>query len=1323
MKLYSALERAAEAGPARAPAQQWKGTLRNQKGVTPEEIEWSGVNDWLDLQTGQVSRDDVVGYLAQNGVQIEEAVKSADDSATKYDEYVAPGGTNYREILLKLPAKAGRPVFTSKHWRDDKNVLAHIRVNDRLDDEGNEVLFVEELQSDWAQQGREEGFYSDKRLRAEIVTSPTRGRRWVVYQEDGTRVYDSVTVPFEPGREQEVIDKAREFMSSSYSNMVFRGPFVGSTGSWLDLALKRVVAMAVEEGYAKVAFSTGDQNAKRYSMDKTVSRIELDDNSLFFKGLMPYASDFTLEGPVSPGTLRVFDKKGDLLFTDAIKSEADVRRILGKEISNMLIESPAQEESLDDAGRVRRRVLEGPSLEIGGEGMRTFYDSIVPKALNKLLPKIGGDKVQPLALTFGSPESANVPSFDVTPAMTDQVMDVGLPLFSRAQNIFGRPMPAGTWQVEDRRLDTVIYNMQDKLIDTKRVVESINSAVGQIEDKWDPYLQEKLYHGAVSKQTKDFAKNELKPLIETMGRNKVTIEEFDKYLHNRHAEERNAAIAQRNPALPDAGSGIATADAKAYLAALPAARKVLLEGLARRIDTLTEGTRKILVASGLEAQSTIDAWDNVYKKYVPLMREELDYEGSSGPGTGRGFSVRGSASRRAVGSADRKVVDILANLVMQRERAIVRAAKNKVSQALYGLALKNPSPDFWMPINPDAIKDPQALTSELIAFGVDPLDAENIAKEPMESYVDPRTGLVSTRVNRRLRNLPNVVYTRVNGKDRFLVFNSQSPRAERMAKAINNLDMDNLVAALSMAAVGTRWFASVNTQYNPIFGVVNLGRDLGAGALNLTTTPIADKKAQVIADSIPALRGIYRAVRGKAGQNNWANLWDEFQEVGGQTGFRDQFSQSEERARALQGELDDLSSGVAKKSGKAVLEWLSDYNTAMENAVRLSAYKAALDKGMSKQRAAELAKDLTVNFNKKGAVSTNMGALYAFFNASVQGSTRLAQTLAGPAGKKIVYGGLLLGSMQALLLMAAGFEDDEPPGFIKERNLVIPIGGGDYLTWPMPLGFNVIPNIGRITTEWALSGFERTPDRAIEMATSFFDMFNPIGNAGLSIQTLAPTVTDPFAALAENKDWTGAPISREDLNSLAPTPGYLRARDSASWLATELSRFFNLATGGTDFTPGEFSPTPEQLEYLAGQITGGVGRETGKAVKTVESLISGEELPPYSIPLAGRLYGKTTGSAAESNRFYENIRRMNLHNAELRGLRETQQPVGPYLNRNPEARLATQARTAYRQVQNLRKRKREMLDRNASRESIRLIEQQITNRMKSFNERMSRIES
>jgi hypothetical protein len=78
----------------------------------------------------------------------------------------------------------------------------------------------------------------------------------------------------------------------------------------------------------------------------------------------------------------------------------------------------------------------------------------------------------------------------------------------------------------------------------------------------------------------------------------------------------------------------------------------------------------------------------------------------------------------------------------------------------------------------------------------------------------------------------------------------------------------------------------------------------------------------------------------------------------------------------------------------------------------------------------------------------------------------MLETLRGPAGKTIIGGGLLIGSAQAMLLAAFGFDEDEPPDFVKERNIVIPTGGGKYITVPMPLGYNVIPNTSRILTEW-----------------------------------------------------------------------------------------------------------------------------------------------------------------------------------------------------------------------------------------------------------------
>jgi hypothetical protein len=395
----------------------------------------------------------------------------------------------------------------------------------------------------------------------------------------------------------------------------------------------------------------------------------------------------------------------------------------------------------------------------------------------------------------------------------------------------------------------------------------------------------------------------------------------------------------------------------------------------------------------------------------------------------------------------------------------------------------------------------------------------------------------------------------------------------------------------------------------------------------------------------------------------------------------------------------------------------------------------ALDSGMTKQRAASLAKNLTVNFNRKGQAGMQVGAMYAFFNASMQGTARMGEVLfegqgAGMRlsglGKKIIYGGIALGAIQAMMLEAAGFDDDEPPQFVRERSLVIPYGalGGtkDYISIPMPLGWHVIPGIGRMATEFAMSGFKDPGKRAADFVALVADAFNPIGNSGLSLQTIAPTALDPLVALTENRDWTGKPIARESFD--ATTPGFALAKDTASTASKWLAETINTMSGGTKYTAGIISPTPDQLDYLWGQVTGGVGRELNKVEQTVKAGFTGEELPTHKVPLVGRFFGDAEGPTAQGTRFYESLRRINLHEAQIKGLVKDGliEEAAQYRAENPEASLISVANMAERQVRRLRARKRELLANDAPREAIRQIEDQITQAMTRLNESVQRRE-
>ena len=912
------------------------------------------------------------------------------------------------------------------------------------------------------------------------------------------------------------------------------------------------------------------------------------------------------------------------------------------------------------------------------------------------------------------------------------------------RNIFSQPAPLANWTAPlQTKADDVIYSLQNKQIDTKRVIEAITQSSGKIDNDWNAYLQEELFHGRTAKQTTDFLQTELRPLVEDMQKRNVTLPEFEEYLHNRHAEERNKQIAKVNPRMLDGGSGIDTADAQAYLAGLTPDQRRDFAALAAQVDSINQNTRDLLVNSGLESQDIVDSWEKAYSDYVPLFRDDIDFstQGAGGMRTGQGYSVKGGASRRAMGSK-KAVVDILANIAMQRERTIVRAEKNRVAMSLYGLAVQNPNTDFWLAVDPAGQKDPNRAMADLMTLGISPLDAKNIIEEPKQRYVDPNTGLVAERINPAIRSNPMVLSTRVDGVEKYVFFNANDERSQRMASALKNLDADQLgYITANFIAPATRWFAQVNTQYNPIFGVINFIRDSKGAMFNLSTTSIAGKQKAVAAGVFSAMRGIYQGTRAErkgrpAPTGSYAQLWDEFQQVGGQTGYRDQFVNSEDRAKALQRMLDPASWAssplgkvftangtlkvpmeVARKTAAPLFDWLSDYNQTMENAVRLSAYKVALDNGLSKEEAASIAKNLTVNFNRKGQIATQAGAWYAFFNAAIQGTARLTETLRGPAGKKIIAGGLMIGTAQAFLLAAAGFDDDEPPDFIKERNLVIPVGiGRKYITLPMPLGFNVIPNTSRVMTEWALSGFKNTPKRIGQITSAFLEAFNPIGNSGWSVQTLAPTIVDPIAALAENKDFTGKNIAKKDRSELAPTPGYTRTKDSASWFSKQLSYYMNLATGGTDFKPGLLSPTPDQIDYLIGQATGGVGREVMKIEQSVTGAIKGEEVAPNKMPIVSRFYGDADATTNISGKFYDNLIKLNQHEAEIEGRKKRRESIGSYYQDNPEARLYEKANTAESDIKDLRKRLKELKERNASKESIAIVNTKITSKMKRLND-------
>jgi hypothetical protein len=518
---YSQLERGIQTTPDRifgkAPqVKEWLVSNAAKLGVKSEELQFSGINDWLDLQGDKkVSKDDVLNYLQQGGVRLEDVKKSEQKDETKYEQWQLDGGTNYQEMLLTLPgkqipsnwevvyspddkgyklyssaidgyAKTGSgiydmtwydakeakkaikdyaptqdsnpdsPKYKSSHWREE-NILAHIRMNDRKDRDGAKVLFIEEIQSDWHQAGRKRGYEeplpqnlspSDLLWEYGPKLSPRQKndlRDFIErYELSGiTQIIDEGLIPKE--KQQEVMDYARAYLDKEYKNWlkgakaetgIPNAPFK-DTKAWTGLALKRIIAYAVENKYDKVAFINGEQSADRYNIRDKIDNIlyRKNDNGTYDVDALKekrtiYAKDDISLNEIEETFGKDIAKKMEEGVDSSLTKEQAKKKIdeaiskwkekalsgdLGvyddgeiEKIESLMSEDPgAYTATLNDFGATyqiidkyqgrgynKKKELSGVDISVGGEGMINYYDKILPQVAKDVLRKIGGGDLE-----------------------------------------------------------------------------------------------------------------------------------------------------------------------------------------------------------------------------------------------------------------------------------------------------------------------------------------------------------------------------------------------------------------------------------------------------------------------------------------------------------------------------------------------------------------------------------------------------------------------------------------------------------------------------------------------------------------------------------------------------------------------------------------------------------------------------------------------------------------------------------------------------------------------------------------------------------------
>ena len=360
----------------------------------------------------------------------------AQDVDTEFQHQEGRRATDEEQKAIVAARQAkGTDSYRSGHF-DEPNILLHVRMNDRTDADGKRVLFLEELQSDWHQEGRQKGY----------TQAGAKPKAAILESNDGTgwyRLFNPEMTKSFPYIEREEAEYAARAQGWEPVNEVVRPnktvPPAPFSKTWHELGMKRMLRYAAENGYDRLAWTTGEQQAERYDLSKQLDAVE-------------YSSH------PSGYFLRATDK-GDHGVLAQSYSEEELPGVVGKELAEKIVNGIGTETRPGRWGGMEKK-LSGLDLKVGGEGMAGFYDKMLPSFMNKYVKKWGakvGETAIPReeskswkTIDATTPEGVKqlegwgktiVHSVDITDAMRKDVLAQGQALYEPKAN-YGKPAPS-----------------------------------------------------------------------------------------------------------------------------------------------------------------------------------------------------------------------------------------------------------------------------------------------------------------------------------------------------------------------------------------------------------------------------------------------------------------------------------------------------------------------------------------------------------------------------------------------------------------------------------------------------------------------------------------------------------------------------------------------------------------------------------------------------------------------------------------------------------------------------------------------------------------
>ena len=672
-----------------------------------------------------------------------------------------------------------------------------------------------------------------------------------------------------------------------------------------------------------------------------------------------------------------------------------------------------------------------------------------------------------------------------------------------------------------------------------------------------------------------------------------------------------------------------------------------------KVNAATKQTLKTGYESGIMTKDTYEHILNMYKYYIPLRgwaKPTADdvytyYNNRSYEGKPLTKTAKGRTSLAE---------DPMAIIASMAQRSIIEANRNKMKQTFLNFVLNHPTSlatvgEQWYIKNAlgewersDA-NIPTDATPDEISKIIEEHELEMQRLAEQGAAIKQRNGL---KLDKRVINGEGAEHTiKVwRGGKEYIIYINGNPAVAQAVNGLTNPDTQgsDLPKWAKIGAAQLKNFLSgVYTSFSPAFVLTNFTRDqlFASQAVyikyGLKYKRQASKNARNLFFSGALPRLVYKWEHGTLDLNNETERYfDEFMRGGGETGFtalRDIESIKKEVKDAINGNK----ANIAKRGWKSFINAVEFANRSAEDFSRFVTFMTSRQQGKNIVDSIYDAKDITVNFNKKGSGemgSRFMNFAYIFFNAAVQSINNFGTMLKQhPARTMLIiskFGALGFGvpMLNAFLTALCGGGDDDKywdnMDWVRRNNIVlrIPFLEKTFISIPLPQELRPFYGMGEIAAS-ILFGKE-TFSSGLQKAVEGFTGLLPIdftGNGGNLSITLTPTVLQPVAQYMFNTDYFGRKVYNDNENKKF-APGWTKAFSSTPPVLIEATKFLNSLTGGNDVDKGAVSLNPDVINHFVKGYFGGPATFVTQMSSLLYKGFSGDakEIRWRDIPVASR---------------------------------------------------------------------------------------------------------